>query len=133
MIFLRSDPNPEWSREHFPILKSKLESKNAKLFFHHFLSNPLILQPVVWAFNNPKRAHVRAGEDPCRMLGESEVSENHAGCKIRGFDKKIKYQKPSKMAISYRHEPVCSDLGAEFNSGYKSPHAVSWRPQIVHF
>ena len=46
IIFLTSESKPEWAREHFPILKSKIEFKNAKLFFHHFLSSPLILQPV---------------------------------------------------------------------------------------
>ena len=52
MIFLRSDLNPEWSQEHFPILKLKIESKNTKLFFRHFLSNPLMLQPAKWVLES---------------------------------------------------------------------------------
>ena len=47
----------------------------------------------------------------------------YTGCSIRGFDKKIEKSKTlKKQRFSYRHELVCSDLGAEFNSAPKSLH-----------
>ena len=44
-----------------------------------------------------------------------------------GFFEKSKTLK--KLRFSYRHELVCSDLGAEFNFAPKSLHTSSWRQE----